>query len=193
MGLQGRFEQANRPVTIRATLPLQSVLRLDGIARQMHMSRRKAIEAAVGEWTVWHERQLNRRGRLTLERALRDAMDARPAQDILADFRERVLTADRESYTTPEKRPRTDDTAGGRTQKAGSVPQASITDGLKVPSDPADSVGYMGEKKQQQVLIRMSEREHQALRELAEREHRSVSGHIRFLIGRDAERMGVSS
>ena len=196
MGLQRRFEQANRPVTVRMTLPLATVLRVEGVARQLRLSRRRAIEAAVGEWSVRNERALNRRRRLVLERSLREAGDGRPVQDILADFAERVLTDDTESYTNPVKRPRGDDAPGARTQKAGSVPATGYPDAaganLKFPSGPADRLGYMGEKKETQVLIRMSDREHQALRQLAEKEHRTVSAHIRFLIERDAERMRVN-
>ena len=52
MGLQRRFEQANRPVTARVALPVQTVFRVDALARDLGLSRGEALAEAARDWVI---------------------------------------------------------------------------------------------------------------------------------------------
>ncbi len=72
------------------SLPLVTVVRLEGLATQLDLTRAEAIAEAVRDWTLKREASLNRQNRLMVERALHEAADQRPIEQLLADFRRQM-------------------------------------------------------------------------------------------------------
>ena len=132
MGLQRRFEQANRPVTARVALPVQTVFRVDALARDLGLSRGEALAEAARDWVIRREGALGRDKRRRMESRMRAWFSA--------DFPGEGLTPKRRTYTyLPSKeRPRDGSTSGGRTPKAGSMSPESISP--QVLSGAADNV-----------------------------------------------------
>jgi hypothetical protein len=85
--LTRRFQALNRPAKLTITIPIQTLLRVDGIAKQQGISRREAVQEAVRDWAVARERSLNRQRRLELTKAMREAADQKPIAELLERFR----------------------------------------------------------------------------------------------------------
>ena len=84
--LGARFRLNNTPVKLEVETTLHTMLTLQGLGEQMGLSVEEIVSDAIGWWKVRRETSLNRRGRLRVENALREAKDSRPAQEIIDDF-----------------------------------------------------------------------------------------------------------
>jgi DNA-binding XRE family transcriptional regulator len=91
--LNQRYANMNRPVKITVMLPVQTLVRLEGLARDLGLSRRQAVEQAVGDWTVRREQSSNRQDRLAIQQALKEAMDKQPVEELLERFRKQMGSA----------------------------------------------------------------------------------------------------
>jgi DNA-binding XRE family transcriptional regulator len=89
----------NEPVKITITIPLQTLIRVEGLARGLKLSRRAALQEAVGHWAVARERSLNRHHRLLVERALQEAKDRAPVEELLRRFRKQMAEVGEASYS----------------------------------------------------------------------------------------------
>ena len=88
--LNERYANLNRPVRVTVTLPLQTLIKVEGQAREIGLSRQQALGEAVGDWSVRRERSLNRHNRLLVERALEEAKDKEPVEVLLERFRRQM-------------------------------------------------------------------------------------------------------
>jgi hypothetical protein len=102
--LRERYENGQRPVKVTVTVPLDTLIRLEGIARQRGMSRREALEDAICWWNVRQEQQLTRKHRIMVEGAMRAAADREPVGVVLERLRRGLQEVDRaaEHKDSPE-------------------------------------------------------------------------------------------
>jgi ribosome-binding protein aMBF1 (putative translation factor) len=91
--LRERGEGFDRPVKITITVPVGTLIRLEGHAHDCGWSREEAFADAVAGWNVRREQSLNRQNRLLIQRALREAMDRQPVEELLERFREQMEEA----------------------------------------------------------------------------------------------------
>ena len=85
--LRDRAEGLNRPTKVTLSVPLGTLVKIEGIAKQFHLTRKEALEEAVREWMLRREEALTGRYRRGVEKAMRESMDKRPMGQLLDDFR----------------------------------------------------------------------------------------------------------
>jgi DNA-binding XRE family transcriptional regulator len=73
----------DRPVQVTVLLEVGVLVQLDGYAAALGLDREQALREAVGDWVVRRQRSTNRRHRLLVEEAMRQAMDMQPVEEIL--------------------------------------------------------------------------------------------------------------
>jgi ribosome-binding protein aMBF1 (putative translation factor) len=92
--LQERFEAANRPVQVTASVPVSTLLRLEDLAGALGLSTQEAFAEAVGDWVVRREHSRNRQDRLALQKALQEARDRAPVEELLDRFRAQMQASE---------------------------------------------------------------------------------------------------
>ncbi len=88
--VRSREEGLNECTRTSLALPVGTLIRVEAMARELHLSRQEALQEAVRDWTVRREGSLNRRNRLAVEEALKASMDREPIGPLLARFRDQM-------------------------------------------------------------------------------------------------------
>jgi hypothetical protein len=164
--LQERFDGLNRTTPVTATVPIQVLVKLEGLAAQLGLTPGQAAGEAIGQWVVRREQSLNRQARLTVEQAMREAMDKRPIEELLERFRGQMEACGQGA------------TAGNPQSSAEGLQSAQRL--CKVPGMESSN-GTAGREDQDaiQVTTRLSMDTYHALKALAHREGRTMSAQVR--------------
>lgn len=98
-----QWEAAERPVQVMAAIRAETLLRFDDCAQRIGLSRETALQEAVRDWMLARECSHNRQDRLALERALRDAKDRAPVEELLERFRTQMEKVSHGPLTRPRE------------------------------------------------------------------------------------------
>jgi predicted transcriptional regulator len=96
--LRERAANGNRPAKVTVEVPIDTLIRVEGIARQRGITRKQALEDAIGWWMVKNEEQLNRKHRLAVDKAMREAGDAVPVHVVLDRLQQGLPPLTRAEY-----------------------------------------------------------------------------------------------
>jgi hypothetical protein len=88
--LEQRGKLRNMPVPLRVTVTRETLLLVEGLAKQHEITVEQAVAQAISDWRVRWEASANRRTRLGVEKALRAARDTREVDHIIADFKRQM-------------------------------------------------------------------------------------------------------
>lgn len=156
--LKRRYEGISRTVKLTVSVRLGTLTRLEGIAHTYGISRSEAVDQALVEFVVRKERHLNRQDRISVEKAMRAAMDMRPVEEVLEDFRSRPLT-DEVGSAIDGLRP--SPSAPARTWTAGGRPpkRASMTSEI-LPQQASPKSTEIADRRRQAGLSQQQLAEH---------------------------------
>ena len=167
--LQERYDGLNRTVPVTATVPVQMLVKLEGLASQLGLTPEQAAGEAIGQWVVRREQSLNRQARMTVEQAMREAMDKQPIEELLERFRRQMRACGVGPLRSPpqiQPRPLT------QPRESSNVPDMEPVSRRRSRIEP-DEI---------QATVKMPIEVHKAFRALAERENRTLAGQLRHAI-----------
>jgi DNA-binding XRE family transcriptional regulator len=117
--LNERAANLDRRVEITISLPVCVLVSLEGHAHDIGLSREEGFLDAISLWVARREQSINRQDRFMIQKALREAADKQPVEELLERFRKQMgetrprmmegprnispnpLTADLEPATVP--------------------------------------------------------------------------------------------
>lgn len=159
--LEDRARARNTPVPLRVTVTRETLLLVEGLAKQHEITVEQAVSQAISDWRVRWEASANRKTRLTLERRLREAKDRRSVDLVIADFKVQMHAA-----------------AGGEHKDS--------PEGLHEPDKPV-TVRSMSEGKPVRIAADIPASVAAELEAIAKREDRSIAWIIRRAVSREIE------